>query len=142
MTKLGTALASALAPGSVVLLKGPVGAGKTHLARAVISAHLRKPEDIPSPTFTLIQTYEGKAGELWHADLYRLADTSELVELGLDEAIGNSIVLIEWPDRLPPEMVPDTAISVNIEIEGDERRVTVADPNGSVTNVLARLADA
>ena len=81
-------LAAVARPGQTILLDGPVGAGKTHFARAFIRARQGDlAEDVPSPTFTLVQTYDDPMGtEIWHADLYRLTDPSELDELGLDEA--------------------------------------------------------
>lgn len=93
-----------LRPGDVYCLAGPLGAGKTAFARAAIDAALRaegRPEDIPSPTFTLVQTYEA-ACPIWHADLYRLTDPEEALELGLDEAFETAAVFIEWPERLGP----------------------------------------
>lgn len=89
-----------LLPGDVVLLEGAVGAGKTHLARALIHAVLLQDEDVPSPTFTLVQTYDTRNGTLWHSDLYRLSSTFEIEELGLIDAFADAICLIEWPDRL------------------------------------------
>ena len=111
---LARMLAATLRPGQTVLLDGPVGAGKTHFARALIRARQgAAPEDVPSPTFTLVQTYDDPLGtEIWHADLYRLTDPSELDELGLDEARQDAICLIEWPDRLPAP--PQGALSVTI----------------------------
>lgn len=102
---LTSAFARALAPelqaGDTILLEGPVGAGKSHFARALVRARLKNPaEDVPSPTFTLIQTYESDP-PIWHADLYRLNDTTEVDELGLTEATAEAIVLIEWPDLMP-----------------------------------------
>ena len=103
---LARALAAVLRPGDTLLLDGPVGAGKTHFARALIRARQGEAaEDVPSPTFTLVQTYPDPMGtEIWHADLYRLGDASELVELGLDDALADAVTLIEWPDRMaaPP----------------------------------------
>ncbi|MFD1795105.1 tRNA (adenosine(37)-N6)-threonylcarbamoyltransferase complex ATPase subunit type 1 TsaE [Paracoccus aurantiacus] len=101
---LTEAFARALAPdlgaGDTLLLDGLVGAGKSHFARALIRARLGNPsEDVPSPTFTLVQTYEGMP-PIWHADLYRLSDPAEIDELGLSDAIADSIALIEWPDRM------------------------------------------
>ncbi len=100
---LGKALAPLLRAGDVLLLTGPIGAGKTHFARALIQSLLAVPEDIPSPTFTLVQVYEAQACEIWHADLYRLNSVSEVDELGLIDAFESAICLVEWPDRLGAE---------------------------------------
>ncbi|SIS52422.1 tRNA threonylcarbamoyladenosine biosynthesis protein TsaE [Roseivivax lentus] len=89
-----------LGPGDVVLLEGGIGAGKTHFARSLIQSRLTAPEDVPSPTFTLVQIYDSPAGEIWHSDLYRLDHVDSVVELGLLEAFETAICLVEWPDRL------------------------------------------
>lgn len=107
------ALAACLESGDVVLLTGAVGAGKTHFARALIGSILTTPEDIPSPTFTLVQTYESTRGDVWHADLYRLTDIREVDELGLSEAFDSAICLIEWPDRLG-SLAPRSALFVTL----------------------------
>ncbi len=103
--KLGARLGRALAAGDAVLLSGDLGAGKTALARAAIAARLeaagRPSEAIPSPTFTLMQSYEADIPIL-HVDLYRLGDVSELYELGLDEAFEEAACFVEWPERLGP----------------------------------------
>ena len=104
-------LAPALGAGDVLLLSGPVGAGKTHFARGLIRALTAPDEEVPSPTYTLVQSYPGRAAEIWHADLYRLSTPAEIVELGLLEAFETAIVLVEWPDRLA-EMAPPTALSL------------------------------
>jgi len=106
-------LAGKLAPGDVILLSGDVGAGKTHFARSLIKALLEYPEDIPSPTFTLVQTYDGRSGTIWHADLYRLTSTYEIEELGLIEAFHDAICLVEWPDRLGP-IAPSDALDISL----------------------------
>jgi tRNA threonylcarbamoyladenosine biosynthesis protein TsaE len=116
-------LAGCLSSGDTVLLSGALGAGKTHLARALIRARLGSPnEPVPSPSFTLVQTYGAPDGtEIWHADLYRLGDPGEVAELGLDEALGQAICLIEWPDRLAPDW-PIGAVLLHLERAADEAR--------------------
>ncbi len=124
---LARVFASALHPGDTLALRGPVGAGKTHFARAFIRARQGElAEDVPSPTFTLVQTYPDPMGtEIWHADLYRLGDIGELIELGLDDAMSEAITLIEWPEKggdLPG------ALSVAIEPDAhdpDLRQITL-----------------
>lgn len=118
---LGTLLASYLVPGDTILLSGPIGAGKSHLSRAIIRARLGRMEDVPSPSFTLVQTYEDDAGDIWHADLYRLTHPDDVLELGLDDAFDNSICLIEWPDRLG-RFVPQNPIFLTLSAIGDGRQ--------------------
>jgi tRNA threonylcarbamoyladenosine biosynthesis protein TsaE len=110
---LARLLSPNLASGDTVLLSGPVGAGKTHFARAFIKSLLVSDEDVPSPTFTLVQTYDTRCGEVWHADLYRLSEEQEIVELGLSDAMIDAICLIEWPDRLG-SYVPDDALHISL----------------------------
>lgn len=118
-------LAPALAPGDVIVLTGEVGAGKTHFARALIQTLLNQPEDIPSPTFTLVQTYDTRAGEVWHSDLYRLTSVFEIEELGLIDAFETAICLVEWPDRLG-ELAPAHALSLTLETTPPDSRVLTA----------------
>ena len=134
-TRLGHDLAARLGPGDTLLLQGPIGAGKTHIARAIISFLLARPEDIPSPTYTLVQTYQGRDFPIWHADLHRLGDSSELVELGLSEAMDVALVLIEWPDRLPSDMVPDDALTISLSSEGDGRLATMTGADAWATRL-------
>lgn len=124
---LATQIAAALGPGDCLLLEGPIGAGKTHFARHLIQSLLNFPEDVPSPTFTLVQTYDVPTGELWHADLYRLTSLDEIEELGLIEAFDTAICLIEWPDRLA-ELTPPHALHLRFDlcpIDEDRRSLTV-----------------
>lgn len=129
-TALGQWLAGQLGAGDVLLLEGAIGAGKTHLARALIQHRLAAAgqyEDVPSPTFTLIQVYDTGAGEIWHADLYRLSGPAELVELGLEEAFDSALCLIEWPDRLGG-LAPPRALRLSMCPEGEGRRAILAGP--------------
>lgn len=103
--RLARRLAALARPGDVIALTGELGSGKTALARAFINA-LEHPgdgaaeEEVPSPTFTLVQIYDRRPAPVWHVDLYRVERPEETDELGLDEALGEDIVLIEWPDRM------------------------------------------
>jgi tRNA threonylcarbamoyladenosine biosynthesis protein TsaE len=112
-----------LRPGDVVLLSGDVGAGKTHFARSLIQSLLTVAEDVPSPTFTLVQTYDTPKGEVWHSDLYRLTSTYETEELGLAEAFDQAICLIEWPDRLG-SLTPLHALHLDLADGADENART------------------
>jgi tRNA threonylcarbamoyladenosine biosynthesis protein TsaE len=102
--RLAAIIAAETRAGDAILLSGDLGAGKTHFARAFINALTTAPEEVPSPTFTLVQTYEaqiqGEAVEIWHFDLYRLKSPDETLELGIEEAFAAGIALVEWPDRL------------------------------------------
>jgi tRNA threonylcarbamoyladenosine biosynthesis protein TsaE len=99
-TALGAALAPLLRRGDVVYLGGGLGMGKSTLARGLIRALTHPDQDVPSPTFTLVQGYETPDFELLHLDLYRIEDPEETLELGLDEALADGVLLIEWPQRL------------------------------------------
>jgi tRNA threonylcarbamoyladenosine biosynthesis protein TsaE len=121
---LGQRLAALARPGDAVLLEGPIGAGKSCLARAFIRARLGADEEVPSPTFTLVQVYDDNGTEIWHADLYRLTHPDEVWELGLDQAFETAICLIEWPDRLGSHL-PSDALTIRLQAQGDGRQATV-----------------
>ncbi len=104
--RLGAAIAGGLATGDAVALWGELGAGKTTLARAILTA-LGVREDVPSPTFTLVQSYD-TSPPVSHYDLYRLKSGRELEELGFDDALADGAVLVEWPERAPEALPPDT----------------------------------
>lgn len=124
---LGRWLATRLGAGDCVLLEGPIGAGKSHLARALIRARLDRMEDIPSPTFTLVQSYQADV-EIWHADLYRLSHPDEVAELGLEDAFSQALCLVEWPDRLG-HLTPANAIHIALSPSGEGRSVTLSAAN-------------
>lgn len=139
-------LGGGLVAGDVVLLSGPVGAGKSLFARALIQARLAalgRYEDVPSPSFTLVQSYDLDTVELWHADLYRLSDPYDAMELGLEQAFEEAICLVEWPERLGGYR-PASALHLTLEpgADPDARmlHLTATDPHWS--DVLRALATA
>lgn len=103
-------------------LWGGLGAGKTTFARGAISAWMGAPTEAPSPTFTLVQTYDGARGELWHLDLYRLKGPEQAFELGLEDALVSAACLIEWPERLEA-LLPKDRLDVRLSPEGAGRRI-------------------
>ncbi len=122
--RFAAALAPCLRVGDVVLLEGDLGAGKTSFARACIRALAGAEVEVPSPTFTLVQTYDMPPGPLWHFDLYRLTRAGEVYELGWEDALAEAIVLVEWPERLG-DLRPADALTIRFAIEGDGRRVSM-----------------
>ena len=127
-TALGQTIAPLLAPGDSVLLYGPLGMGKSTLARGLIRALTTPDEDVPSPTFTLVQFYESDP-PVAHFDLYRLTRPEEAFEIGLDEALDEGCAVIEWPERLGEEpgrfLGPDQLI-ITISEQGEGRLATVS----------------
>lgn len=127
--RLGAAIAAALRAGEAVCLSGPLGAGKSTLARALVRALTTPDEEVPSPTFTLVQFYEGARLNVAHFDLYRLTSPDEAYEIGLDEALDDGAAVIEWPERLAGAL-PADRLDVEIAIEG-EGRVARLIPHGA-----------
>ena len=121
---LGARIAASLAPGDAVALEGDLGAGKTTLARAILKA-LGVEGAVPSPTFTLVQCYETDKFPVRHYDLYRIERAEELEELGLDEALEEGAVLIEWPERA---RMPDDTLHVKLAIESEGRVAEICGP--------------
>ena len=143
---LAARLAPHFGPGQAILLDGEIGAGKTHFARAFIQTLLAaegRREDVPSPTFTLVQVYETARADLWHADLYRLTDPSDVIELGLTEAFDSAICLVEWPDRLG-DLAPREALSLSLrpDATGDSRTAVLRATGARWAPVFAALGGA
>jgi tRNA threonylcarbamoyladenosine biosynthesis protein TsaE len=116
--RLGATIAARLQAGDTVCLSGPLGAGKSTLARALIRALTTADEEVPSPTFTLVQFYEGLRLKIAHFDLYRLSNPDEAYEIGLDEALDEGAAVIEWPERLQGRL-PASRLDVEIALIGD-----------------------
>ncbi len=128
---LGAELAAWLAPGRALLLAGPLGAGKTALARAILRTLSDDPAlDVPSPSYTLVQSYDTARGPVHHLDLWRLDGPGGLVELGFEELLADMLI-IEWPDRLGP-LAPAQALTVTLTPTGPESRaVQIIAPSGT-----------
>jgi len=124
----GARLAAAVGPGDVITLSGPLGAGKTSIARGLLAA-LGLAEEAPSPTFAIVQPYAPPETRLpvMHVDLYRIDDPQEIDELGLDEARADSVLVIEWPERAPGRWPDALALSLDFALDGG-RALTAAVP--------------
>ncbi len=135
---IGRAIAAVLAPGDLVAVSGELGAGKSVLCRAIVRALMADIDlEVPSPSYTLVNVYDHPGGQVWHADLYRIGDESELAEIGLEDAIDNAIVLVEWPERWPD--LPARRLDIVIRpLEGDAREISVT-PAGPGWTQLTEL---
>ena len=124
--RLGAALGALIAPGDVITLAGPLGVGKTALARGLIAA-LGHWGEVPSPSFAIVQPYEELEPPVWHVDLYRLERQGELDELGLD-SLDHAALLVEWPERAGIDAWPQ-ALALSLDFAGDDaRRLTAKVP--------------
>lgn len=121
---LGEKLAGLLRAGDVVTLSGPLSAGKTTLVRGVLEA-LGHHGEVPSPSFAIVQPYEDLAVPVWHVDLYRIEDPSELEELGLDEIRAEGVLIVEWPEHAGHGVWPD-ALALSLDPREDGSRALTA----------------
>ncbi|MEO8531134.1 MAG: tRNA (adenosine(37)-N6)-threonylcarbamoyltransferase complex ATPase subunit type 1 TsaE [Deltaproteobacteria bacterium] len=125
---LAARLAERVQIGDTLLLSGPIGAGKSVFARSLIQSLLTRTgqnEDVPSPTFTLVQRYQAGNLPIVHADLYRLKNRHELDDIGLLDDIGTALTLIEWPELLP-EWIRGEALSLTIAGDGQQRHISLS----------------
>jgi tRNA threonylcarbamoyladenosine biosynthesis protein TsaE len=119
---LGGIVAAIAAAGDTIFLNGPLGAGKTEFARAFIRAFTGEADcSVPSPTFSLVQVYEGGSAPVYHFDLYRIKDADEIFELGWEEAQGGGITLVEWAERLG-SFAPRDPLAIEFKSGADGRR--------------------
>ncbi|MEM9469080.1 MAG: tRNA (adenosine(37)-N6)-threonylcarbamoyltransferase complex ATPase subunit type 1 TsaE [Pseudomonadota bacterium] len=118
---LAEKIADSSQPGDIFCFNGTLGAGKTAFCRYFIQHMIGQNTEVPSPTFTLVQTYQTDRIEIWHFDLYRLKEPEELYEIGWEEALNNNIILVEWPEKAGV-LLPDDAKTINITINEDKSR--------------------
>jgi len=119
-------LSQFMAPGRVFSISGPLGAGKSELARGMVTAVCGPQDDIPSPTFTIVQPYLSDAGfEVWHMDLYRLETAEQALALGIEDAFYECCCLIEWPDKLQ-ELLPEDQIRIDLAMGSDSKARVLA----------------
>jgi tRNA threonylcarbamoyladenosine biosynthesis protein TsaE len=124
MEAFGQRIAARLAPGDVVALSGTLGTGKTTLARAILAA-LGHTGEVPSPTYTIIETYDELNPPVVHADFYRLEDPSEVEELGLNDYREGAVLLAEWPDHAGGFAHEPACLAIDLEKVGDGREAVV-----------------
>jgi tRNA threonylcarbamoyladenosine biosynthesis protein TsaE len=142
--RLGRIIAPLLRAGDCLLLSGGLGAGKTQLARSIIRTRLQAigtDEDVPSPTYTIVQSYDGGGIELVHADLYRLSARDEIAELGLEDAFDAAVTLVEWPERLGSD-APRDALTIRLDSSrnGDARIAEIGSPAPRWADRLGMIA--
>ena len=121
--RVGAELALLVRAGDVITLSGPLGVGKTALARGFLAA-LGHDGEVPSPSFSIVQPYEELQPPVWHVDLYRIEEPGELAELGLDAA-ADAVLLVEWPERAGPDVWPE-ALALSLDFARDGDRILTA----------------
>ena len=140
--RLGAHLAGLLAAGRIITLSGPLGVGKSELARAIIRHGCGETGDIPSPSFTLVQTYQTADGlPVWHMDCWRLADPAEAINLGIEDAFYEAACLIEWPEKLS-QLLPSDRIGIVLGMAANDggRLADIAGPTELLTGLQTAFA--
>lgn len=127
VTQLAAKIAPLLKKGDVLKLEGDLGVGKTTFTRALIAALAGKEIEVPSPTFTLVQQYDLPQFTLYHFDLYRLKNSSELMEIGLEQALSEGVTVLEWP-QLAEEFLPAESLQLQLSFSGEGRRALLQAP--------------
>ena len=139
--RLARRLAGLVVRGDVIGLGGALGTGKTTLARGLIEALAGRPCEVPSPTFTLVQTYDLVPVAVWHFDLYRITRPEEVIELGIEDALAEAVTLIEWPERIA-DLLPADRLDVTLEQgAAPDARLARLTAFGSWVARLAAVAD-
>lgn len=139
--RLGSELAAVVEPGLILRLRGELGAGKTALAKALIARHAGlDPDDVTSPTFTLVQEYDEGPFPVYHLDAYRLSGGEALIDLGFDDwlARGDALILIEWPEKVS-DALPEEGLEVHLSLEGAGRRAELTADGQAAEAALAAL---
>ncbi len=123
--RLGAKIAGVARRGDIIGLRGDLGAGKTTLARGFVQTLSPTTDEVPSPTFTLVQSYDDADVPVYHFDLYRLISADDVLELGLEDAVAHGIAIVEWPDRLGARTFKNM-LDVQLVIDGAGRRATLS----------------
>ena len=137
---LGARIAEGLNTGDLIALSGELGAGKTALARAILHS-LGVVDEVPSPSFTLVQSYDTGTLTVYHFDLYRLGRASELAELGLDDALSNGAAMVEWPEHGVPDSLLEEALRVSLLPAGAESRIAKLSGPARWRNLVEKAAE-
>ena len=133
---IASLLAQSLKSGDTLLLSGDIGSGKTFFSRGLIQEMMKNQsvpvDEVPSPTFTIVQSYDGLSPIVWHLDLYRLSHHDELYELGLEDMLEKGICLIEWPSKMGIN-IPKRSMLISFDLENfiDEKRSISIELNGT-----------
>ncbi len=124
---LAADIARRVKPGDVLALRGTLGAGKTAFSRGFIQSLCPEVQEVPSPTFTLLQTYDTPDFPVYHFDMYRLKSPDEAYEIGIEDAFAEGVSLIEWPEKIG-RLLPSKHWEILFEIQDNHRLITVEEP--------------